>query len=363
MTTKITKRQFEVAKMFQEALAGDLFAQNRFIEAISTSDVPVQMTPTLLRIALNNYADQPKIWQNWAARETVPSFESHPYYNFQWDDNYVEPANGGVDFVHGGLAHIPELDEYPVLNFRAGEQSLKTRKNGVQIRYSWESLILTRNFDLLNKTFAEFGKRSSVTEDVEATRPLVVAGGVNATNFNSTNQNVATGAANAPLSQAALEAAFEQIATQTYNGRAVSASGGYALVVPPALVPTAERIKGTLAIKQTETVGNVVTEYQVTNTLAGKFDIVENPYLVDIAGSVANTYWFLIPKPGTTPNPSVVNVFLQGHETPSVFVRSTTTSAPQEGDFLDDSYATKARHVVAGGFILPQGTLFSDGVA
>lgn len=360
MTIKLTKKEQVAADLLMEALDGNLKAQNRLVEAISTSDMPVQLSPTLTRIALNNYAETPIVWTQYAGRETVTSFESHPYYNFVWGDEHVERENEGKQFISGGLAAVAELDEYPVLNFAASEQSLKTAKNGVQIRFSWESLIQTRNFDLLRRTFAEFGKRARRQEDITAAKILAVNGGVNAKYFNTDNANVATGDAAGPLSRASLIAAFEQIAKTKYNGNPVSISGGYALVVPTALVPTAEEIKGTLAISKTETVGTTVTEYQVTNTLAGKFDIVENVYLSDLSGS--DTSWYLIPKPGTTPNPSVVNVYLSGHEQPKVAVRKTTTGDPEDGDFLDDSYATKVRHVVSGGFIRPEGTLYSPGV-
>lgn len=352
MTKQITARQVEVAERFFAALDGDIRSQNWLVEGISTSDIPVQLTPTLERLALEQYEAASNVWRQFAGIEEVQDFESSPYYSFQWSDEDVEDSNGGTDFTSGGLARIPEYDEYPVLRFSATEQSLKTAKNGVQIKYSWESLVRSRNFSLLRRTFEEFGKRAAYTEEVEATKPLL-----SNVNFSVANGNVFTG--NPALTLPNLEAAFQFIAGQTYNGNPVRPASRYRLVVGPALELTAAQIKSITQVDRIETVGSVETRYQSGNPVAGKFDVVVSEALVDL-GAPANAWW-LVPVPGSTPNPSVVNVFLQGERGPKVFVKRTTNSAPEEGDFLDDSYSTKVRHVVAGGFIRPEATLYSSG--
>lgn len=356
---KITKKQLEAARLFEGALGGDLKATNALVEGISTSDIPVQLSPTFQKIALNQYEGVEKIWTKWAGREVVDNFESQPYYDFTWGDETVEPSTAGKEFVSGSLPHIPEYDEYPTLTLAASDRTLQTRKGGVQVKFSWEALQRNRNFNLVNRAFEEFGQRAGFLENEEATRPLVTGQGLNATNFNEDNQNLLPG--NPSLSLDALEAAIEHLATQTYNGRRVR-SGRYVLVVPRTLEMQARRI---LAIDQITEVDGAGTEnelrYVSGNPVAGKFELVVNDYITDIAGSAADNYWFILPVPGSQPNPSVVNVFLSGEETPKVFVRKTTNSAPEEGDYIDDSYSTKTRHVVAGGFILPAGTLVSTG--
>ena len=54
-------------------------------------------------------------------------------------------------------------------------------------------------------------------------------------------------------------------------------------------------------------------------------------------------------------------MFLSGHETPRVFVKRDTNSSPEDGSFDDDSYETKVRHFVQGGFISDVATIVSDG--
>lgn len=364
MTTG-TKRQLEVAKLFAQAISGDANAKHTLAEGISTSDIPVQLTPTLSAVALKSFNETPQIWKDFAAREVVSDFESSPFYSFVWGDQDIEKSTNGVEHIEGGLALIPEYGEYPVLRFTASDVSVVTRKNGVQIKYSWEALYKTRNFNMLRRTFEEFGRRAARTEDIEATRVLVTAAGVNSANFNGANQNLAT--ANPPLSYESLQAAFEQIAGQTQvlgggSGR-ITVPSQWVLVVPPALAVTADQI---LAITGQETSVVNGTETVVTtagNAVKGRIaKVVVNNYLTQIDGSAnADTTWFLLPAVGTMPNPAVVNVFLEGEEGPKVFVQKTTTGNPEDGAFIDDSYSTKTRHVVAGGFIDPAGTLVSNG--
>lgn len=356
---KINKKQLEAAKLLEGALQGDTRAESALVEGISTSDIPVQLSPTFQRIALNQYEGVEKIWNKWADRLVVNDFESQPYYDFAWGDDTVEPSTAGKEFVSGSLPHIPEYDEYPALNLTATDRTIQTRKGGVQVKFSWEALLRNRNFNLVQRAFEEFGQRAAFLENEEATRPLVDANGLNAANFNVTNQNILAG--NPSLTLDALEDAVEALANQTYNGRRVR-GGRYVLVVPRTLEMQARRI---LSINQVTEVDGAGTEselrYVSANPVAGKFELVVNDYITDIAGSAADNYWFILPVPGSQPNPSVVNVFLAGEESPKVFVQKTTNSDPSEGAYIDDSYSTKTRHVVAGGFILPAGTLASTG--
>lgn len=351
---RFNEKQQRAATLLQEALSGDKSAQNRLIEGISTSDLPVQLAPALSAIAFNNYQDRTKIWTEWASRETFDDFRPTEYMNFAWDhtDPDVEPTTAGYTHYDGGLPVVPEYGEYPVIRFEASGQSLKIHKSGIQIQFSWESIVNNRDFSILRRVPAEFGRRASVQEDVEATRPLL-----SAANFSVANNNLATGAEWA-LSYDSLKAAREFIGNQTYNGSQVTPAARYKLLVPTALVPTAEAIKQLQSREVVTVNGDVTTRDVYGNEVAGWFDIVENPYLTGLGGQADQ--WYLIPTPGSTPNPNVINGFLAGQETPKIFVKSTTTSNPEDGDFTDDSYSTKTRHVVTGGFIRPEGTFKAD---
>lgn len=359
MPKNITQKQLQVATLLHEALEGDRTAGNLLVEGISTSDFPVQLTPALTQYALQGYAEQPTIWRQYAGTSNVSDFGLQEWYGLTgWGDDDVERTTAGTAFIPGGLPRVPEYGEYARLRFEATEKQFRLAKSGVAVQFSWETLVDRRNFGLIPSAFGEFGRRAAETEDQEATKVLT-----SPVHFSAGNGNLATGVANGPLTIPALEAAFGQIAAQTdQNGNRVLAASRYSLVVPPALELTAEQIKAVTSREIIEGVGTGTETRYVTqgNPVAGKFDVVVNPWLPLVPGG-NDTQWFLIPKPGTTPNPTVVNLFLQGYQTPQIFVKRTTNSDPSEGSFENDDYETKVRHVVTGELIVPFGTLKSAG--
>ncbi len=361
MTRNITQKQLEVARLLEGALNGDRRAGFLLAEGISTSDYPVQLTPALNRLALGGYEEEPTIWRQYAGVSTVSDFGLQEWYGLTgWTDEDVERQTAGTTFVPDGLPRVPEYGEYSRLRFAATEKQFRMAKNGVAVQFSWESLLDRRNFGLIPSAFSEFGRRAARQEDIEATKVLV-----SPIHFSNANGNLATGAANGPLSIPALEAAFAQIATQTdQNGNRVRVAPRYKLVVPPALELTAEQIKAVTSREIIEGVGTDTETRYITNgnPIAGKFDVVVNYDLplTEVGGN--DTQWFLIPNPGSTPTPTVVNLFLQGHQTPEIFVKRTTNSDPSEGSFENDDYETKVRFAVKGELISPYGTLKSAGV-
>ena len=61
MTKNITPRQLEAAKLLEGALRGDKMDKLKLQEGIATSDLPELLVPTLNKILLDNYQDQPKV--------------------------------------------------------------------------------------------------------------------------------------------------------------------------------------------------------------------------------------------------------------------------------------------------------------
>jgi hypothetical protein len=204
-------------------------------------------------------------------------------------------------------------------------------------------------------------------EDREATKQLVSGSGLNTTNFNTTNQNlgsVANGAGlNPALSITSLQAAMNAINQQTYNGRPITPIQRWTLVVSPALEMTARNILSVTELRTT--VGNDLQIHG--NPVAGRVDVVVNQWLTRI-NSGAGAYWFLIPAPSASLNPSVVLSFLRGHEAPELRVKSegglllSGGEVPvRAGSFDNDDFQMRIRHLATGGFLVPAGTFASTG--
>jgi len=363
----ITTRQVEAAKIWDDALRGDRSAQLKVKEGISTSDFPVQIQPYLNRILLEQYAQLPKVWDMFATKTVLDDFRPQRYFQFKFDQNNIPDENGGDAFIDGSLPTVGEYDEYPSLSFSATEQQISIKKSGERIRFSWEAIVNDNNFGVLERLPLELANHAAGLEDREATKQLVATGGLNTTNFNSTNQNigsVANGAGlNPALTLANLQLAMNAVNHQTYNGRPISPIQRWTLVVSPALEMTARNIQSVTEIRTT--VGSDLQTH--ANPVAGRFDIVVNPWLTRINSGAAN-YWFLIPAPAVSLNPSVVLGFLRGHEAPELRIKSEGGlllgggSVPErDGSFDNDDFQMRIRHIATGGFLVPAGTFASTG--
>jgi hypothetical protein len=365
----ITSRQLEAAKVWDDALRGDRTAQLRVKEGISTSDFPTQISPVLNQILLEQYAALPKVWDTFATKLTLDDFRPQKYFQFKFDQATIPASNGGVAFLEGSLPNVGEYDEYPTLSFSATDQSIAVRKSGERIRFSWESIVNDNNFGVLERLPNELALHAAGLEDMEATKQLVSASGLNTTNFNATNQNVGSVANGAGLNPTLtinnLQLAMAAINKQTYNGRTITPIQRYTLVVPQALEMTARNILSVTEIRTT--VGSAL---EISgNPIAGMVDIVVNPWLTRVnTDASAATTWFLIPAPATSLNPSVVLAFLRGYDVPELRIKDTNSytlaggEVPvRDGSFDNDDFQMRIRHLATGNFLVPAGTFGSKG--
>jgi len=363
----ISQRQLEAAKLWDGALRGDRMDQLKVKEGISTSDFPVQIQPYLNRILLEQYAALPKVWDTFATKLTLDDFRPQKYFQFKFNQNNIPDSNGGDAFIDGSLPTVGEYDEYPSLHFEATEQQVTLKKSGERIRFSWEAIVNDNNFGVLERLPLELALHAAGLEDREATKQLVSASGLNTANFNTTNQNlgsVANGAGlNPVLSITSLQNAMNAINQQTYNGRPITPIQRWTLVVSPALEMTARNILSVTELRTT-----VGSDLQIHgNPVAGRVDVVVNQWLTRINSGAAN-YWFLIPAPANSLNPSVVLSFLRGYEVPELRVKSEGglllggSEAPiRDGSFDNDDFQMRIRHLATGGFLVPAGTFASTG--
>ena len=359
MTMELTPKQRQAAELLSEALTGTGLARDRAVlkiqESIGTTDLPVQLSPALTRIFLESYDEVETTWTEYASRMVVDDFTSNEYYTFEWDDSDIPSKKDGRNFYQDGLAPIGEFGEYPVIRFSASGLKLDTQKQGVQIGFSWEALRKNGRINLLRDALVQFGSRSKKTENLEAAGQLVTPAGVNTKNLTT----AVTG--NPELNLLSLENALAQLFdTKNAKGRRLRTPSRYNLVVPSSLAGQANAIFSIREIQRTNvTTGDVFTMGNPVTSRIAK--VVEVPEIADIAGANADKAWFLLPATGPQENRSVVNVFLAGAETPKVFVKRDTNADPEEGSYENDSYATKVRHVVKGGFIPNVATLYSNG--
>lgn len=364
MTENITTRQIEAAKILEGALRGDRADKLKLQEGISTSDLPVQLAPTLNKILFENYAAAPKVWSSFATKQVVDDFRPQPFLNLRYEDEGKD--NQGDTFREGSLPTVGEYDEYPTAGwFSVTENELKVKKAGQRVRFSWESIINDGNISTLERLPIELGLKAAGKEDEEVTKQLVSAAGLNTANFKSANGNLLSG--NLALTLENLEKAIQFANEQSYNGRLMQPVTRFALVIPRSLELQAKKILATQSVETSTTVGGVVTKTITGNPIGSQVEIVVNDWITKI-NSGAAAYWFLIPVPSATLNPSVVLGFLRGHETPELRIKADAglylgggAVPAREGGFDNDDFSMRIRHVATGGFLIPAGTVASTG--
>ena len=360
----LTTEQVKQAKLFAESLAGNQRAQVTFAEGFTTSDVPIELTPTFNAILRKTYDAVPDIASGISVTEQTPDFDSPTWYSFAWGDKDVDPNYGGEKFMSGSLARIPEYAEYPTIRLGAESVSLSTVKGGIRVELSWETIIRTRKYNLVQKIFAEFGRRSARYRNFEATIPYFNQDGLNTANFNLANGNVT--ADNWELNRENVLSALEIIRNQKDpKGNTISAPTSYKLVVGRGLASVAQGIvdidRIDVEVSVTDPVSNdvTVTKFSQPNILKGQVEVFVNPYMDELNPTEASTTWFLIPNGSWSGEPNVVLWVLEGYPDPYVDVRKTAVN--ESYAFSNDTYETKVRYALAGSWLFSQGTFGSTG--
>jgi hypothetical protein len=364
MTENITARQVEAAKLLEGALRGDRQDKLKLQEGISTSDLPIQLAPVINKILLQNYEATPKVWDQFATRLVVDDFRKQQYLNLRYEDEGLD--NQGDKFREGSLPTVGEYDEYPTAGwFSVTESDFSVKKAGQRVRFSWEAVVNDGNISLLERLPIELGLKAAGKEDEEVTKQLVSSSGLNTANFKSGNNNLFSG--NGALTLENLEKAIQAANLQQYNGKLIQPVSRFALVIPRALELTARKILAVQTVETSATVGSIVTKTITGNPIGSQVEIVVNDWITKINSS-AGAYWFLIPVPSATLNPSVVLGFLRGFETPELRVKAAAGQAigggaiPEAyGSFDNDDWQMRIRHIATGGFFIPAGTIASTG--
>ena len=364
MTENTTSRQVEAAKLLEGALRGDRRDKLKLQEGISTSDLPIQLAPVINKILLQNYEAAPKVWDQFATRLVVDDFRKQEYLNLRYEDDGMD--NQGDKFRDGSLPTVGEYDEYPTAGwFSVTETDFAVKKAGQRVRFSWEAVVNDGNISLLERLPIELGLKAAGKEDEEVTKQLVTSSGLNTANFKSGNSNLLAG--NGALNLTNLEAAIEAANLQQYNGRLIQPVTQFALVIPRALEMTARKMLAVQTVETSTTVGSILTKTITGNPIGSQVTVVVNDWITKI-NSGAGAYWFLIPVPSATLNPSVVLGFLRGFEAPELRVKAAAGTflgggdVPENyGSFDNDDWQMRIRHIATGGFFVPAGTIASTG--
>lgn len=355
------KNFIEAGKIIKDAIAGDLQARgilkahamgqaSVFTESYSTSDLANVFEIATNEKAISQYAEMPRVWDKIAKRNTFSDFNEQKLVEFNWDDALQVSEHAGERVIKGALARIPEGTEYPTLGFSRSAQSFALHKHGARMPFLWE-MVVNDQWNILASLPQHLLDFARNTEEVEVITQLVARDG------SGVNTDVFKGVAapdDKPLTIDNLRAALQEVASRKVNGRYVNVNKT-SLVVPTTLKYVAEDILSTRQWEET-----VDGKTFVRNANYGNIELVVSDVMLDInTAANAGTTWFLTPYGGSDgTRDSIINNFLEGHESPEIRTNGNTGNylgggaVPyQQGNFLNDSLEYRIRHVVTGGVV------------
>lgn len=353
-------RAVEFLRLKREAEVGSPVAMGRLREAVSSGDFPLLFQSISQASMLGQYAELPQQWPTFSVRTTVPDFR--PARMVRWDavTGNSTDYNGGAERHVRALPRIPELTEYPTFNLTTEGTDYFVNKYGARFPFSWEAF-MNDELRVLSQLPTEMARWARDTEDVLTTGVLATSTGPNPDFFNTT-ENFGPGApvgnyvdGNPPLTLDALEHAINQIGMRQVAGRQVRVQN-FVLLVPPSLALTAQEIaQGTTYLRVRQLPDGTEMRQNVSSPVAGRFTVVESPWLplIDSSPNAATT-WYLVPAGGQTDRgPAIVTAFLRGHETPEVRVMGDTGRAlgggdisAFEGSFSHDDIQYRVRSII-----------------
>lgn len=344
----------EAARLYEGVVNGRV-AAHRLQEAMTTSDFQFLFADILDRQMLAKYNSRPVMWQSFAKRGRVRDFRKVRRYTLDGGQAVLDP--------------VDQNTEYPAAAVTDGKYEYSVRKYGKRLPFTWEDFI-NDDLDALSDMPQRLSDSARFSEEKFVTGLFAASAGPNSTFFSSGNKNVITG--NPVLSIPGLDKAFTTLASQVDTDGNPIYIDAVTLVVPPALETVAMNIINATEILAASGggAGTGNDQLRVTNWMRNRVSVTVNPWLPIISSSSnGNTSWYLFANPSVG-RPAMEVGFLQGHETPELFMKAPNAVRigggavdPMDGDFATDSIDHKLRHVFGGTLMDPKSAVASNGSA
>jgi len=130
ITAEARRAQVDAWELFEDAAGGNLRAKMLLAESLSTSDFPKVFGAALDAKLLSEYQAISPVWQQFAARDTLPDFRPQ---------SWVDLLGG-----QGALSLVGEGAPYPRRSLSEADGSYKVDKYGDTIGLTWEMFINDR---------------------------------------------------------------------------------------------------------------------------------------------------------------------------------------------------------------------------
>lgn len=345
--------------LVESALRGNRAAAGTLVEAVTTSDAAFNLAHLVNVNFLPQFDEAPRTWTQIAGTRQVSDFRPAVLYGMQGEWTAGGVLGSGTPFHVAPV--IPEANPYPEATL-SGEESQQggIEKRGFRTSFTFEAFV-NDAIGWLRALPQEMLQVALDTEEYEVYSALIGSVGAAQQLDGGTTPDGVVVPANSALSRSALIQALIELTSRTVNGRTVSFTGGFNLIVAPGQKIYADFVLNNLALIGIEDAPQTFT-VNGYNPLAN-ITVIESEYVVGSA-------WYLAPKPGGFRRPVLERLQLVGHETPELRVQNLTGSyvgggavSPFEGSFDADEAAFRMRMFGRGINWSPDAILWSTGTA
>lgn len=333
----------EADRLLQAAFRGDKISAGKLAEVHTTSDLKFNIAHLVTAIALPQFDDAVRTWDQVAGVRVVPDFGPVRLQSLFGDLTGAGVAGAGTQGISGGLVGVPEGNPYPYVTVTGQEAFYaKLQKFGTKFGFTWESTV-NDVVGFFEQIPGELVQLALDTEEREVYEALI-----NGTTNELATQTLPDGTVtdpNAAISPEAIWAAILQLQNVVINGRKVGRASGYNVVVPAG---TADYVNYALNRNILQIVDGSVVYGPGDRSALNNVTVVESTY-------VTGTNWYVLPKPGAIRRPVLELLRLRGYEAPELRVHGDTGSyvggaavSPFEGNFDNDTVDYRIRYVAGG---------------
>lgn len=333
----------EADRLLQAAFRGDKISAGKLAEVHTTSDLKFNIAHLVTAIALPQFDDAVRTWDQVAGVRVVPDFGPVRLQSLFGDLTGAGVAGAGTQGISGGLPSIPEAAPYPYVTVTGQEAFYaKLGKLGAKFGFTWESSVndVVGFFEQIPGELVQLALDSEEREVYEAL--------INGTTNELATQTLPDGTVtdpNAAISPESIWAAILQLQNVTVNGRKVGRASGYNVVVAAG---TGDYVNYALNRNVLQIVDGSVVYGPGDRSALNNVTVVESTY-------VTGTNWYVLPKPGAIRRPVLELLRLRGYEAPELRVHGDTGSyvggaavSPFEGNFDNDTVDYRIRYVAGG---------------
>lgn len=340
-------------------------AQIKFAESIAYGDLPTQLLPSLRRTLVRQFEETPVEHGAFTTRFTVQGIDvAEPVEVYKFDQDNVPDSNMGDKFIDGGLPSIGRREPYPQIGLSATDKSVKASKFGEAFGIDWEAVVNSRgrNVNLVRDAIEEFGRHARQQEDINVAKLLV-----NGSGFVTGNLPGGALAGNPDFTDPTQIAdALVTLMNREVNGK-LPDYDRFVVLTSRANAPKIRQAIGSRRIVRNPGATSGAS-WEETLEYGVGVEVIGWRWLQKIWPSIGKGF-LVVPVPSTTDAPVLSSVYLDGYETPSMWVKqSNAISAngggvgdPMDGDFDSDAILTKVRHVHGAQALWTEGIGYSTG--